>query len=55
VPDGTVAAGVATPVARSPMDLTVLTEAGAVYLAWLGITTPARPPTPRAGADAVLL
>jgi threonine/homoserine/homoserine lactone efflux protein len=46
-----VAAGVAALVARSPLVLTVLTTVGAVYLVWLGITTVARPSTPRVAAD----
>lgn len=48
---GVVAAGVAAVVADSPVTLTVLTTVGAVYLMWLGITTVAHPPTPRAQAD----
>jgi threonine/homoserine/homoserine lactone efflux protein len=44
-----VAAGVAAVLARSPLVMTGLTLAGAVYLIWLGIGTLARPSTPRAG------
>ena len=43
-----VTAGVAALVARSPLLLTALTVAGAVYLVWLGIGTLARRPAPRA-------
>jgi threonine/homoserine/homoserine lactone efflux protein len=43
-----VAAGVGALVARSPVVLTVLTAAGATYLAWLGIGMLARPAAPRA-------
>jgi threonine/homoserine/homoserine lactone efflux protein len=46
-----VAAGVAALVARSPLVLTTLTAAGAVYLVWLGITTLAQPSAPHAGAE----
>ena len=47
-----VAAGVAALVARSPVVLTGLTTAGAVYLVWLGITMLARPSAlPRAGEE----
>jgi threonine/homoserine/homoserine lactone efflux protein len=45
-----VAAGVAALVARSPLVMTTLTAAGAVYLVWLGIGTLARPSAPQAGA-----
>lgn len=41
-----VAAGVAALVARSPIVLTALTAAGAVYLVWLGITMLAKPSAP---------
>ena len=46
-----VAAGVGALVARSPLLLTLLTAAGAVYLVWLGTGTLARPAVPHAGAD----
>jgi threonine/homoserine/homoserine lactone efflux protein len=46
-----VAAGVAALVARSPMVLTVLTAAGAVYLVWLGVSTLADPSVPQPGAE----
>jgi threonine/homoserine/homoserine lactone efflux protein len=46
-----VAAGVAAVVARSPLVLTALTAAGAVYLMWLGMGTLARPSSPHAGAE----
>jgi threonine/homoserine/homoserine lactone efflux protein len=42
-----VAAGVAALVARSPMVLTALTAAGAVYLVWMGVSTLAHPSTPQ--------
>jgi Putative threonine efflux protein len=38
-------------VARSPLVLTALTAAGAVYLVWLGAGTLARPSAPQAGVD----
>lgn len=44
-----VAVGVAAALARSPLIMTGLTLAGAVYLIWLGIGTLARPSAPRAG------
>jgi threonine/homoserine/homoserine lactone efflux protein len=44
-----VAAGVAAVLARSPLIMTGLTMAGAVYLIWLGVTTLARPSVPRVG------
>jgi len=44
-----VAAGVAALLARSPLIMTWLTLAGAIYLIWLGIGTLARPATPQAG------
>lgn len=44
-----VAAGVAALLARSPLIMTGLTLAGAVYLIWLGVSTLARPSTPHAG------
>jgi threonine/homoserine/homoserine lactone efflux protein len=43
-----VAAGVAALVSRSPVVLTALTTAGALYLVWLGIGLLARPPQPHA-------
>src|SRR6476661_6786394 len=46
-----VAAGVATLLSRSPLIMTVLTVAGAVYLVCLGISTLARPSTTQAGAE----
>jgi threonine/homoserine/homoserine lactone efflux protein len=46
-----VAAGVGALVARSPLLLTLLTAAGAVYLVWLGTGTLARPAVPHAGVD----
>ena len=46
-----VAAGVGAVVARSPLLLTVLTAAGAVYLVWLGIGMLARQAVPQAGVD----
>jgi threonine/homoserine/homoserine lactone efflux protein len=46
-----VAAGVAAMLARSPLIMTALTAAGAVYLVWLGVGTSARPSTPHAGAE----
>lgn len=46
-----VAAGVATLLARSPVIMTVLSAAGAVYLMWLGISTLARPSGPREGPE----
>ena len=46
-----VAAGVAAVLARSPVVMTALTVAGAVYLIWLGIGTLARPAIPRAAAE----
>jgi threonine/homoserine/homoserine lactone efflux protein len=47
-PPAVVAAGVAALVARSPLVMTALTAAGAVYLVWLGIGTLAHPSTPHA-------
>lgn len=44
-----VAAGVAALLARSPLIMTGLTLAGAVYRIWLGVSTLARPSTPRVG------
>jgi len=46
-----VAAGVAALVARSPLVMTALTAAGAVYLVWLGIGLLARPSAPHAGPE----
>ena len=46
-----VAAGVAALVARSPLVMTVLTVAGAVYLVWLGIGTLAHPSAPQAATE----
>jgi threonine/homoserine/homoserine lactone efflux protein len=46
-----VAAGVAALVARSPLVLTALTAAGAVYLVWLGVSTFAHPSVMRAGTE----
>lgn len=46
-----VAAGVAALVVRSPMVMTALTAAGAMYLVWLGLGTLARPPAPHADAE----
>jgi hypothetical protein len=46
-----VAAGVASLVARSPLVMTVLTAAGAVYLVWLGIGTLVHPSTPQAATE----
>ena len=46
-----VAAGVAALVARSPLVMTGLTAAGAVYLVWLGITMLAHPSAPQAGGE----
>ena len=48
-----VAVGVGVLLARSPLIMTVLTIAGAVYLVWLGVTTLARPSTPHAAAEPV--
>jgi threonine/homoserine/homoserine lactone efflux protein len=45
-----VAAGVAALVARSPLVLTALTAAGAVYLVWLGVSTLAHSSTAQAAA-----
>ncbi|WP_255950848.1 LysE family translocator [Streptomyces odontomachi] len=42
-----VAGGVAALLTRSPVALTVLTVAGAVYLIWLGMSAVARPSTPQ--------
>ena len=47
-----VAAGVASLLARSPLVMTMLTTAGAVYLVWLGVGTLTRPSTPQAGTEA---
>lgn len=46
-----VAAGVGVLLARSPLIITGLTIAGAVYLVWLGVSTLARPSTPHAGTE----
>ena len=46
-----VAAGVAALVARSPLVMTVLTAAGALYLVWLGIGTLVRPSAPHVGVE----
>jgi threonine/homoserine/homoserine lactone efflux protein len=46
-----VTVGVAALVARSPLLLTALTVAGAVYLVWLGIGTLARRSAPRAATE----
>jgi LysE type translocator len=46
-----VAAGVAALVARSPLVMTALTVAGAVYLVWLGIGTLAHPSAPQAATE----
>jgi len=48
-----VAVGVGVLLARSPLIMTVLTIAGAVYLVWLGVVTLARPSTPHAGTEPV--
>jgi threonine/homoserine/homoserine lactone efflux protein len=50
-----VAAGVGVLVARTPAVLTVLTFAGALYLAWLGVGLLRRPAVPRAGVEAVTM
>ena len=46
-----VAAGVAALLARSPAGDVRIDHAGAGYLVWLGISTLARPSTPRAGPN----
>ena len=46
-----VAAGIAALVARSPLVLTALTAAGAVYLVWLGVSTLAHPSVVQAGTE----
>ena len=46
-----VAAGVAALVAHSPLVMTALTVAGAVYLVWLGIGTVAHPSAPQAATE----
>ena len=46
-----VAAGVAALVSRSPLVMTVLTAAGALYLVWLGIGTLVRPSAPQATTE----
>jgi threonine/homoserine/homoserine lactone efflux protein len=46
-----VAAGVGALVARSPLILTVLTAAGALYLVWLGIGMLAHPAAPQAPTE----
>lgn len=46
-----VASGIAALIARTPVVLTVLTTAGAVYLLWLGTNTLARPAVPEAAAE----
>ena len=46
-----VAAGVAALVARSPLVMTVLTAAGALYLVWLGIGTLVRTSAPQATTE----
>ncbi|HEY5881144.1 MAG TPA: LysE family translocator [Nakamurella sp.] len=46
-----VAAGVAAVLARSPLVMTVLTIAGAVYLIWLGVGTLTRSAAPQAATE----
>jgi threonine/homoserine/homoserine lactone efflux protein len=50
-----VAAGVAALVAQSPIVVTALTVAGAIYLVWLGVGLLTRPPQPPAAVEQAVI